>query len=70
MEKMYHAIWIVPVLIGALSFWRIRVINKGWFRGYKQGQIDAMNGKVMYEKNTNSDGETSWEKIPNKWRKG
>ena len=27
---------------------------------YRRGQIDAMNGIVKYEKQTNSDGETVW----------
>jgi hypothetical protein len=30
---------------------------------YRKGQIDALNGKIKYEKRENEDGETVWEKI-------
>jgi hypothetical protein len=31
---------------------------------YMRGQIDAINGKVKYEKRENEDGELVWEKKP------
>lgn len=31
---------------------------------YKQGQIDALNGKIKYEKRENEDGELVWEEKP------
>lgn len=30
---------------------------------YKQGQIDAMNGKILYELKENTDGTSSWVKM-------
>ena len=30
---------------------------------YKEGQIDAINGKIKYELVTQSNGSTEWEKI-------
>ena len=32
-------------------------------KGYKQGQIDALNGKIFYEKTENEDKEIVWTKI-------
>ncbi len=29
---------------------------------YKQGHVDALNGKIKYEKKENEDGETIWVK--------
>lgn len=29
---------------------------------YKQGQIDAINGKIMYELKQQPDGTTAWER--------
>ncbi len=31
--------------------------------GYKDGQVDALNNKIKYEKKLNSDNETVWTKI-------
>ena len=31
--------------------------------GYKQGQIDAINGKICYQIVLQADGSTKWEKI-------
>jgi len=49
-------------LLGAFLMY---IINKGKFYDeiYKRGQIDAINGRVKYEKMTNEDGETYWREI-------
>ena len=39
------------------------IFNVDYFFRYRQGQIDALNGKVKYEKKENKDGEIKWVKI-------
>jgi len=36
-----------------------------WSNGYKQGQTDAIKGKINYELKENKDGEQVWTKIEN-----
>lgn len=31
-----------------------------YYEGYQHGQIDALNGKIKFEKKENEDGETVW----------
>jgi hypothetical protein len=37
------------------------ILNKN--DNYRQGQIDALNGKIKYKKTVNKDGETVWIEI-------
>lgn len=53
------------VLLGFLIAVLLYVILPG-DKGYKQGQIDALNGKVKYKKEKNQDGETVWMEIKRK----
>ena len=44
---------IVAIFAGAILILAIDL-------SYRRGQIDALNGVIKYEKQTNSDGETVW----------
>jgi len=47
----------------------ILIVFQCWFsfmnynRGYRDGQIDALNSKVRYELITNDDSTTTWKRI-------
>ena len=56
MEYFGIAIGCFVVIVGGLVL--LFCTAAMWF--YRRGQIDAMNGIVKYEKQTNSDGETVW----------
>jgi len=48
--KQNKDVWIVLLLtIGGYLFALGVVSNEVWFNNYKQGQIDAINGKIVYE---------------------
>lgn len=47
----------------AVSLFIDQILNRN--DNYRQGQIDALNGKIKYEKKENKDGETVWVEIIN-----
>ena len=58
--------WVVFVGIMALGAAIMTLIFAIILRNektYKQGQIDAINGKIFYEKIENEDKETIWSEI-------
>lgn len=53
----------IPVFIVLLIVIYIIFLTIFFYKsGYRQGQIDALNGKVEYEKKENEDGEITWVK--------
>jgi hypothetical protein len=57
--------WVWILIVGILlSIAAIYVFGKVDYRsGYKQGQIDAINGKIYYELKKTKDNEIEWTKI-------
>lgn len=52
---------IAGIVIGACMTMLIVILLSGFVSpGYRQGQIDALNGKIHYELVTNEDGSSSW----------
>lgn len=55
--------FLVGVLVGVYS---LVVIARSWPEytvPYKQGQVDAANGKMRYVLTQNPDGTTAWEMV-------
>ena len=57
--EMYGIIIVLVMLGFVLGFGFTLWINRNE-KTYKQGQIDAINGKINYEKKENDDGEMVW----------
>ncbi len=55
MERFIEVIEGVLLIAGPVSG-----LYLGATHGYKRGQIDALNGKVAYEKKENEQGELVW----------
>jgi len=52
------------IILGCLIGWAMYEIGKdGYNEGYKDGQVDAINGDIWYELQTNEDGETVFEEL-------
>jgi len=51
--KFVVVIWLISIILVCMAFHYI---------GYKQGQIDYANGKVLYILQYNQDKELNWEK--------
>lgn len=43
-----------------LEYRRIVEKNEKWFEGYKQGQVDAINGRIVFKLEKNQLGEIVW----------
>lgn len=59
---LWAIMMVVAVLFTGLLVWHAGVEN-GKLQ-YRQGQIDALNGKVQYELVINEDNEKIWQKLP------
>lgn len=57
---MLNFIW--GCVFGACFLGLISIITEDSTRLYRQGQIDALTGKVVYELKKQSDGSTAWVK--------
>lgn len=59
-EDMGLAQWVLMILIIIFawvgSYFSLEA-------GYKRGQIDSINGEIIYELTNQDDGSSSWEKI-------
>jgi hypothetical protein len=54
--------FLLGIFIGALSVVYLSDLFLEFTRPYKEGQVDAMNGKIHYELKTMPDGTTQWER--------
>ncbi len=55
---------IEEVIITLFCLWLfVEILGFLLNEGYKQGQIDSLNGKIKYKKERNEDGEEVWTKI-------
>lgn len=64
MEDMNNGILFLVAAMFILSVYSIITVKKqGLEDGYKQGQIDAMQGKIKYRLSRNENGEEVWTKI-------
>lgn len=55
--------FIIAIVIGLLLGWSIVFFMKSMEKSYKQGQIDAITGKVNYKLVINPDSTKTWEEI-------
>lgn len=53
------AFGLAGIILGSIKLF----YDKAFEEGYKQGQIDALTGKVKYELSKNEDGELVWTEI-------
>lgn len=53
--------WTVGILLLAIIVWFFLLFMHIKY-DYKQGQIDALTGKIKYELRTNADSTKTWEK--------
>ena len=59
------------MLTGILIFsivWIIFIAYVCYKNGYEDGQIDALNGNIKYEKKENNRGEITWWRKSNKFK--
>jgi hypothetical protein len=63
MGKFLGCIFIFLIVMGMGILLAIQPVS---YYGYKNGQIDALNGVIKYELTVNAANETVWEKIKEK----
>ena len=59
MAWLYAAEFIIAGI--AVGLFLMMLLDKD--KGYRQGEIDAINGKIKYEKHENDNKETVWREI-------
>ena len=54
--------YLICALVGAWIFVLFAISFEEHTKPYKQGQIDALSGKVLFELKKHSDGSVKWER--------
>ena len=62
LKEFIYFVLVAGVLVISSLLW----YSKGAIRGYKNGQVDALTGRIKYELVTNSDSSKSWYLITKK----
>lgn len=60
MDRIVVFLW--GCTTGVVLLWILMATNVEYSKPYKQGQIDAINGKIIFDLKENPDGTTEWKR--------